>query len=117
MNKKDDLSLILFVAISPAIIFFVAFINYCFAGVCPRYMNDIAPWGALLGGLLALKTLERNNQSNKVIPSLVASVLVLNIVLTGQYHFEEFDGLRIGDFEGLLGIIRTITNHYNQIAK
>ena len=117
MNKKDDLSLILFVAISPAIIFFVAFINYCFAGVCPRYMNDIAPWGALLGGLLALKTLERNNQSNKVVPSLVASVLVLNIVLTGQYHFEEFDGLRIGDFEGLLGIIRTITNHYNQIAK
>ena len=117
MKKKDDLSLILFVSISPVIIFFVAFINYCFAGVCPRYMNDIAPWAALLGGLLALKSLEVNNQSNKVVPSLIASILIINIVLTGQYHFEAFDGLRVGDFEGLLGIIRTITNRFNSLAK
>ena len=117
MSKKDDLSLILFVAISPVLIFLVAFINYCFAGVCPRYMNDIAPWAALLGGLLALKALEKDNQSHPVVPSLVVVVLLLNIVMTGQYHFEEFDGLKIGDFEGLLGIIRTIRNHFNSLVK
>ena len=117
MSKKDDLSLILFVAISPAVIFFVAFINYCFAGVCPRYMNDIAPWASLLGGLLALKALEKDNQSHPVVPSLIVVVLLLNIVLTGQYHFEEFDGLKIGDFEGLLGIIKTIRNQFNTFTK
>lgn len=117
MSKKDDLSLILFVAISPAVIFFVAFINYCFAGVCPRYMNDIAPWASLLGGLLALKALEKDNQSHPVVPIAVVAVLIINILLTGQYHFEEFDGLKIGDFEGLLGIIRTIRNHFNSFVK
>ena len=117
MNKKDDLSLILFVAISPALIFFVAFINYCFAGVCPRYMNDIAPWASLLGGLLALKALEKDNQSRPVVPSIIVVVLLINIVITSQYHFEEFDGLKIGDFEGFLGIIRTIRNHFNSLAK
>ena len=113
MNKKDDLCLILFVAISPVVIFLVAFINYCFAGVCPRYLNDITPWASLLGGLLALKAIEKDNQKHPVVPSLIAGVLIVNILLTGQYHFEGFDGLKIGDFEGLLGIIRTIPNHYN----
>ena len=113
MNKKDDLCLILFVAFSPVIIFLVAFINYCFAGVCPRYLNDITPWASLLGGLLALKAIEKDNQKHPVVPTLISAVLIVNILLTGQYHFEEFDGLKIGDFEGLLGIIRTITNRYN----
>ena len=117
MNKKDDLSLILFIAISPALILLVAFINYCFAGVCPRYLSDIAPWASLLGGLLAMKALEKDNQSHPVVPSMIVVILLLNIVLTGQYHFEEFDGLKIGDFEGVLGIIRTITNHFNSLVK
>ena len=115
MDKKDDLSLILFVAISPAIIFFVAFINYCFAGVCPRYLNDIAPWGALLGGLLGMKAIEKDDGRHPVVPSLIAIVLILNIVLTGQYHFEEFDGLKIGDFNGVLGFIKLLRNQFNKI--
>ena len=113
MEEKDSLSLKLFVGLCPAIILLVAFINYCFAGVCPRYLNDIAPFASILGGLLALKTIEKNNQKHPVVPSLITALLVVNILLTGQYHFEEFDGLKIGDFEGLLGIIRTIPNHYN----
>ena len=112
-EKKDSLSLKLFVGLCPAIILLVAFINYCFAGVCPRYLNDIAPFASILGGLLALKTIEKNDQKHPVVPSLITALLVVNILLTGQYHFEEFDGLKIGDFEGLLGIIRTIPNHYN----
>ena len=113
MNKKDDLSLILFVAFSPVLIFIVAFVNYCFAGVCPRYIIDISPWASLLGGLLALKTIEVTEQKKPIVTSLVAIILILNIILTGQYHFGNFDGLRIGDFDGLLAIIKTITKQYN----
>ena len=113
MKKEDDPSLKYFVVLSPVLIVIAAFINYCFAGVCPRYMNDITPWASLFGGLLALKTIENDNQKHPVVPTLITVLLIGNILLTGQYHFEEFDGLKIGDFEGLLGVIRTITNHYN----
>ena len=115
MSKKDDLSFILFVAIGPAIIFFVAFVNYCFAGVCPRYLNDIAPWASLLGGILGLKAIEKDDNRHPVVPSLIAAVLIFNIILTGQYHFEEFDGLKIGDFNGVLGFIKLIRNQFNII--
>lgn len=112
-NKEDELSFRLFVYISPFVIFLVAFINYCFAGVCPRYLNDFAPWAALLGGLVALKALEKDNGKHPVVPSLISVVLIASILLTAQYHFGEFDGLRIGDFEGLLGLIKSVFNQYN----
>ena len=112
-DKEDSLSFRIFAIASPFVIFFVAFINYCFAGVCPRYLNDFAPWAALTGGLIGLKAIEKDNGKHPVVPSLVSIVLIGNIVLTGQYHFIGFDGLRIGDFNGLLGVIRTITNRYN----
>ena len=112
-NKDDDLTFILFVAISPAIIFFVAFLNYCFAGVCPRYLNDFTPWASLLGGLIGLKALEKDDGKHPIVPILISSTLFISIILTAQYHFGEFDGLRIGDNNGLLGIIQTIFNEYN----
>ena len=111
--KEDNLSFRIFVLASPFVIFLVAFINYCFAGVCPRYLNDFAPWAALTGGLIGLKALEKDNGYHPVVPLLISVVLLINIFLTGQYHFIGFDGLRIGDFNGLLGIIKTITNQFN----
>ena len=112
-NKDDDLTFILFVAISPAIIFFVAFLNYCFAGVCPRYLNDFTPWASLLGGLLGLKAIEKDDGKHPIVPILISATMFISIILTAQYHFGEFDGLRIGDNNGLLGIIQTIFNDYN----
>ena len=112
-KKGDDISFRIFVYASPALIFLVAFINYCFAGVCPRYLNDFAPWAALVGGLVALKSIEKDDGKHPIVPSLISVVLMASIFLTAQYHFVEFDGLRIGDFHGLLGIIKTITNQYN----
>ena len=111
--KEDNLSFRIFVLASPFVIFLVAFINYCFAGVCPRYLNDFAPWAALTGGLIGLKALEKDNGYHPAVPSLISVVLIVNTFLTGQYHFLGFDGLRIGDFNGLLGIIKTITNQFN----
>ena len=112
-NKDDDICFRLFVYISPAIIFFVAFLNYCFAGVCPRYLNDFAPWASLIGALVALKAIEKDDGKHPIVPLLITTALLISILLTSQYHFVEFDGLRIGDFNGLLGIIKTITNQYN----
>ena len=113
LNKEDNLSLKIFVIASPFVILLVSFINYCFAGVCPRYLNDFFPWAALTGGLTGLKALEKDEGKHPIVPSLISIVLLINIFLTGQYHFIGFDGLRIGDFNGLLGIIKTITNQYN----
>ena len=112
-SKDDDICFRLFVYISPAIIFFVAFLNYCFAGVCPRYLNDFAPWASLIGALVALKAIEKDDGKHPIVPLLITTALLISILLTSQYHFVEFDGLRIGDFNGLLGIIKTITNQYN----
>ena len=112
-KKDDDLSFILFAAISPFVIFLVAFINYCFAGVCPRYLNDFTPWASLLGGLIGLKALEKDDGKHPIVPILISSTLFISIILTSQYHFGEFDGLRIGDNNGLLAIIQTIFNQYN----
>ena len=113
ISRKDDISFKVFVLASPVLIFITAFINYCFAGVCPRYLNDFMPWGALLGGVIALKALEKDNGKHPVVPSIVFAVLSISIVITSQYHFIGFDGLRIGDMNGLLGVVKTITNQYN----
>jgi len=113
IKKEDELSLKLFLFIAPAIIFFVAFVNYCFAGACPRYLLDVTPFASILGGVCALKALEKDEGKHPVVPSLIFAVLVINILLTGQYHFAGFDGLKIGDFGGLFGILKTIVNRYN----
>ena len=113
LNKEDDLSFNIFIVASPFVIFFVAFINYCFAGVCPRYLNDFTPWASLLGGLIGLKAIEKDEGKHPIVPSLISVVLLISVLITSQYHFIGFDGLRIGDFNGLLGYIKTITNQYN----
>ena len=111
-KKGDDISFRIFTIASPVVIFLVAFINYCFAGVCPRYLNDFVPWAALLGGLIALKAIEKDNDKHPVVPSLISVALMISVILTAQYHFIGWDGLRIGDFGGLLGMIKTVTNQY-----
>lgn len=113
IKKDDDISLKWFLFVTPFIIFFEAFINYCIAGACPRYLIDIAPFASILGGICALKAIEKDNHQHKIVPSLIAIILIVNIFISGQYHFVSFDGLRIGDFNGLLGMIKTITNQYN----
>ena len=113
LRKEDSWSTkILFIG-SPIVVFFVAFVNYCFAGVCPRYLSDIAPWACLAGGLVGLKALEKDNGKHPIVPCLIFVVLIGSIVLSTQYHFVEFDGFKIGDFGGLLSILKTITNQYN----
>ena len=112
-TKDDDYTFKIFAIGSPLLIFLMAFINYCFAGVCPRYLLDIAPWAALTGGLIGLKALEKDNGKHPVVPVLLSLVLIANIVLTSQYHFMEFDGLRPGDFNGLYSIFKSIFNRYN----
>ena len=113
LHKEDDLSFKIFAIASPFVIFFMAFINYCFAGVCPRYLLDITPWAALTGGLIGLKALEKDNGKHPVVPVLLVIVLSVNIVLSYQYHFVAFDGLKVGDFYGLYGYIKTIFNQFN----
>lgn len=113
VKKDDEVSFIIFAIGSPILVFLVALINYCFAGVCPRYMNDFAPWASLAGLIMGLKAIERNDNKYKAIPVAINALLVISAILTFQYHFIGFDGLRIGDFNGLLGIVRTITNPYN----
>ena len=112
-KKEDDISLWIFALASPVLIFLVAFINYCFAGVCPRYLNDFTPWAALLGGLIGLKALEKDDGKHPIVPCLISATLFISVILSAQYHFGEFDGLRIGDNNGLLAIIKTIFNEYN----
>ena len=113
IKKEDSLSLKIFLFATPIIIFFMAFINYCFAGACPRYLLDVAPFASIFGGVVALKALEKDEGKHPVVPSLIFTVLIINILLVGQYHFVGFDGLKIGDFGGLFGILKTITNSYN----
>ena len=113
LRKEDSISFKIFALASPFVIFVVAFFSYCFAGVCPRYLCDFAPWGALTGGLIGLKALEKDNGKHPVVPILLSVVLIINIVLSGQYHFVGFDGLKIGDFNGLYGFIKLIFNQYN----
>ena len=113
ISRKDDKSFLFFVLASPILIFMTAFINYCFAGVCPRYLHDFVPWAALLGGLIALKALEKDNGQYPVVPIMIFSLLTINILISAQYHFVEWDGLKIGDFNGLYGVLKTITNQYN----
>lgn len=113
LNKEDDLSFKIFAIASPLLIFFVAFVNYCFAGVCPRYLLDIAPWASLTGGLICLKALEKDNGKHPVVPILLSLVLLVNIGLSLQYHFVEFDGLKEGDFFGVYSIFKSVFNRYN----
>ena len=82
-------------------------------GVCPRYLNDFAPWAALSGALVALKALEKDNGKHFIVPSFISVILIVSIALSSEYHFIAFDGLRIGDFGGLLSLIKSITNQYN----
>ena len=112
-KKEDDYTFRIFAITSPLLIIFIGFINYCFAGVCPRYLLDIAPWGALTGGLITMKALEKDNGKHPVAPILLSLVLIANIVLSAQYHFVEFDGLREGDFFGVYSIFKSIFNRYN----
>ena len=112
-TKDDDYTFKIFAIASPIVIFFMAYINYCFAGVCPRYLLDIAQWGALTGGLIGLKALEKDNGKHPIVPILLSLVLISNIALSGQYHFMEFDGLRPGDYNGLYSIFKSIFNRYN----
>ena len=112
-QKEDGWYIRAFIISSPFLVFFVAFINYCFAGVCPRYLNDFAPWAALSGALVALKALEKDNGKHFIVPSFISVILIASIVLSSEYHFIAFDGLRIGDFGGLLSLIKSITNQYN----
>ena len=112
-NKDDELSFKIFAIASPLLIFLMAFINYCFAGVCPRYLNDITPWAALTGGLLGLKALEKNNGKHIIVPILISVVLIGSIILSAQYHFVEFDGLKVGDYNGLYSIIKSVFNQYD----
>ena len=114
-QKEDGWYIRAFIISSPFLVFFVAFINYCFAGVCPRYLNDFAPWAALSGALVALKALEKDNGKHFIVPSFISVILIASIVLSSEYHFVAFDGLRIGDFGGLLSLIKSITNQYNNI--
>ena len=114
VTKKEDGIPFVFLAIaSPIVIFVVAFISYCFAGACPRYLLDFAPWASLTGGLMGLKALEKDNGKHPIVPSLISVVLLASIFMSAQYHFIEFDGLRIGDYNGLLGLVKTITNQYD----
>ena len=113
VKKEDGLPFIVFAIASPIVIFIVAFISYCFAGLCPRYLLDFAPWASLTGGLIGLKALEKDNGKHPVVPSLISLVLIVSILLSVQYHFIEFDGLKIGDEKGILGLIKTITNQFN----
>ena len=112
-QKEDGWYIRAFIISSPLVVFFVAFINYCFAGVCPRYLNDFAPWATLAGALVALKALEKDNGKHFIVPSFISVILIASIVLSSEYHFIAFDGLRIGDFGGLLSLIKSITNQYN----
>ena len=112
-KKEDGIPFIVFAIGSPIIILSVAFISYCFAGACPRYLLDFAPWVALTGGLMGLKAIEKDNGKHPVVPSLISVVLIISIIMSAQYHFIEFDGLRIGDYNGLLGLVKTITNQYD----
>ena len=113
LNKEDSVSFKVFVISSPLVIFIVAFISYCFAGVCPRYLCDFAPWAALTGGLIGLKALEKDNGKHPIVPILLSVVLLASIVLTMQYHFVAFDGLKEGDFYGLYSIYKSVFNRYN----
>ena len=112
-KKDDDYVVRLFTIGSPLLIVFIGFVNYCFAGVCPRYLLDLAPWGALTGGLIAMKALEKDNGKHPVVPILLIVVLLANIVLSGQYHFVEFDGLKEGDLHGIYSIFKSIFNRFN----
>lgn len=113
LKKEDSFALKFLLIGSPIIVLSVAFINYCFAGVCARYLNDVAPWMVLIGGLVALKALELNDGKHVIVPALICVTLIASIVLSTQYHFVEFDGLKIGDFGGLFGHLKTIFNSYN----
>ena len=113
LKGNDSVPLKILLISSPFVIFLVAFINYCFAGVCPRYLEDFTPWACIAGALVALKALEKDNGKHPVVPSLLFATLTISVVLSIQYHFVEFDGFRIGDFDGLLGYIKTIFNQYN----
>ena len=113
LHKERDPAFIAFIIGSPLLVFLLAYVNYCFAGVCPRYLLDVAPWAALAGGVIGLKALEKDNGKHPVVPILLSLVLLANIVLSGQYHFVEFDGLRVGDFNGLYSIFKSIFNRYN----
>ena len=113
LNKDDTISLKIFAIASPLLIFMMAFFSYCFAGVCPRYLNDIAPWAALVGGLMGLKALEKDDGEHLIISILITVVLIGSIVISAQYHFVEFDGLKVGDYNGLYSIIKSVFNQYN----
>ena len=113
LHKERDPAFITFIIGSPLLVFLLAYVNYCFAGVCPRYLLDVAPWAALSSGVIGLKALEKDNGKHPVVPILLSLVLLANIVLSGQYHFVEFDGLRVGDFNGLYSIFKSIFNRYN----
>ena len=113
INKNYEKSLIFFMIASPIVIFVAALISYCFAGVCPRYSLDFAPWASLLGGLIGLKAIEKDNGRHPIVPSLITLVLLASIALSSQYHFIGFDGLQVGDYHGVYAFFKTIFNRYN----
>ena len=110
IRRDDSLSLKIFLIASPILIILVTYINYCIAGVCPRYLIDLSPFASILGALCALKILEKDDGKHNYVPIIIVIILLGNIYLTSQYHFIGFDVLRIGDFYGLLAILKTIVS-------
>ena len=113
IRKDDSLFVKLFLILSPILIFFLSWYSYCFAGVCPRYLLDFIPFASLLGGIVALKLVDQYKENIPVLTPGISIFMIISIVLTSQYHFIAFDGLKIGDFGGLYSILKSIFNRFN----
>ena len=113
-DKKDNIWLRISLYLSPAILFLIAFTTYCFAGVCPRYVVEMASIGIVLSFVPLYKMFELLYQKKK---RTSLSVLIL-LVIIGSFIplnllFSAFDGWNEGAHHGILEIVRSIFNNYN----
>ena len=113
-KKRENIWLRISFYISPFVLFFLAFTTNCFAGVCPRYVVEIASIGVFFAFIPLMKVVESLMKKKTRTTLIVFAILVLVSTTVGfNLLFTNFDGWNEGSHHGILEIIRSIFNNYN----
>lgn len=112
-DKKIEKWVLYLLVLTPVIL---AFLTYCWAGVCIRYLLDIFPLCVLSSTIIMFKLIDKSkyqHNSLKIMIPIFYVFLLVSSFITFNLSFNRFDGLLSGDLNGILIQIRDFFGNYN----